>query len=79
MAQKLSKSRRKKVKYKSLSFKLSNKEYNRIARYCKKHKLTPNKLIKKSLRTYVSHIGPIIDQEELPVSENQLTIFDFGA
>lgn len=76
---KRAKARRKKVRYKNLEFKLSLHEYALITRYCRKHKLTPNKLIKKSLRIYMERFGPLLDHVPAPVSDNQLTIFDAGA
>lgn len=79
MAAKHSNRRRKKIKYKNLNFKISAYEYTQLVRYCKKHKITPNKLIKKSLRIYVKQFGPLIDHVAAPVSNNQLTIFDLGA
>ena len=79
MAEQRSNRRRKKIRYKNLSFKLSADEYAQLIRYCRKHKLTPNKLIKKSLRIYVKQIGPLTDPVITPVSKNQLTIFDLGA
>ncbi len=71
--------RRKKIKYKNLNFKISAYEYTQLVRYCKKHKITPNKLIKKSLRIYTKQFGPLFDHVVTPVSDNQLTIFDLGA
>lgn len=76
---KRTKSKRKKVRYKNLEFRLSSIEYAQITRYCRKHKLTPNKLIKKSLRIYMQRFGPLLDHVPVPVGDNQLTIFDAGA
>lgn len=78
MAVKRSK-RRKKIKYKSISLKVSARQYSVLQRYCAKHKLTPNKVLKKALRVYMERFGPIMDHVPLPVSEKQLTIFDVGA
>lgn len=71
--------RRRKVKYKSVSLKVSAKQYNAIKLYCARHKLTPNKVIKKALRVYLERFGPVLDNQTVKVSENQLTIFDVGA
>lgn len=71
--------KRKKIRYKSLSLKLSAVGYARLQRYCSKHQLTPNKVIKKALRVYLERFGPVLDHAYVPVSENQLTIFDAGA
>jgi hypothetical protein len=71
--------RRKKIKYKSISMKVSANQYSTLQRYCAKYKLTPNKVIKKALRVYMDRFGPVLDNHSVKVSENQLTIFDAGA
>jgi hypothetical protein len=71
--------RRKKIKYKSISMKVSANQYSTLQRYCSKHKLTPNKVIKKALRVYMDRFGPVLDNHTVKISENQLTIFDAGA
>ena len=71
--------RRRKIKYKSVSLKVSAKQYDLLKRYCAKHKLTPNKVVKKALRVYLERFGPVLDNQTVKVSENQLTIFDAGA
>jgi hypothetical protein len=71
--------RRKKIKYKSISLKVSANQYNNLQRYCAKHDLTPNKVFKKALRVYLERFGPAIDNHTVKVSEKQLTIFDVGA
>jgi hypothetical protein len=71
--------RRKKIKYKSISLKVSANQYSLLKFYCAKHKLTPNKVIKKALRVYLDRFGPVLDNHSVKVSENQLTIFDAGA
>jgi len=79
MAQKKTKRRKKKVKFKGLSFKISANQYKLLQRYCTKHKTTPNKVIKKSLTVYMERFGPVLDHIPTVVSDNQLTIFDAGA
>lgn len=78
MPVKTARRKRKKVRYKSLSLKLSTISYAKLQRYCQKHRLTPNKVMKKALKVYMERFGPVMDHQ-VPVSENQLTIFDAGA
>jgi hypothetical protein len=74
-----SKKRRKKIRYKSISLKVSANQYKTLQRYCSKHKLTPNKVFKKALKVYLERFGPVLDGQTIRVGENQLTIFDAGA
>lgn len=71
--------RRRKIKYKSISLKISAKQHDVIKVYCAKYKLTPNKVIKKALRVYLERFGPVIDNQTAKIGKNQLTIFDAGA
>jgi len=79
MQVKITRRKRKKVRYKSLSLKLSTLSYAKLKRYCQKHRLTPNKVLKKALKVYMERFGPVVSNNHVPVGENQLTIFDAGA
>lgn len=71
----MGKLRRKKHKYKVVSFKLSAKQMKSLKNYCRARKTTPTKLIKKSIRYYTDNFS-----EEVPrkyyVTSNQLDIFE---
>ncbi|MBE0663634.1 MAG: hypothetical protein IH597_14355 [Bacteroidales bacterium] len=71
--------RRKKVKFKKITFKVSANQFSTLQRYCAKHDLTSNKLIKKALKVYLERFGPVIEKHPVKISEKQLTIFDVGA
>ncbi len=61
------------IKYRKISFKISDKEKKKIDNYCRIYKTTPNKIFKKSIREYIEKNGkePIIFEDE-----NQLTLFE---
>lgn len=69
--------KKKKVKYRSIIFKVSDKQKQMIDSYCKKNSLGTVQLFKLALREYIER-NAIMEQEVAycPISENQLTIFD---
>lgn len=71
--------RRKKVKFRKITFKVSGNQYCALQNYCTKHKLTSNKVIRKALKVYLERFGPVIEKHPVKISEKQLTIFDAGA
>jgi hypothetical protein len=68
----------KRKKFRKISFKLSYRQMDIINRYCKHQELTPNKLIKTSIKDYLEKY-----QDDIPndgdVNENQLALWDFDA
>lgn len=70
------KKRVKKIKYKRINFKLSEKQKAIIDRYCKVHKTTPNKLFKKAIKEYLLR-NANMEEDNYYISENQLQLFDF--
>ncbi len=64
-----------KKKFKKIVFKLSEKQYNIVNRFCKSKRLTPNKVFKKAVKEYiVSNYD--FTQDDYHISENQLALFD---
>jgi len=64
-----------KKKFKKIAFKLSDKQFGVIMRFCKSKKLTPNKVFKKAIRDYIVNNYDFNDSENY-ISENQLALFD---
>ena len=66
----------KKIKYKKVLFKLSEKQKSIIDRYCIAKRTTPNKMIKTAIKEYIMRNASLPD-DEYYISENQLQLFDF--
>ncbi len=71
----MAKLRRKKHKFKVVSFKLSAKQMKSLKNYCQARKTTPVKLIKKSIRYYTDNFSEEVPRKYYATS-NQLDIFD---
>ena len=69
------KKKRKKVKYREVSFRLSAKQKRSLINYCHARRTTPTKLIKKMIRPYISNYAEEVP-EEYYITENQLDLFD---
>ncbi len=67
--------RKKKTKYKVVSFKLSEKQMKSLKNYCRARKTTPTKLIKKSIRYYTENFSEQVPQKYYATA-NQLDIFE---
>lgn len=72
-----SKIKKKKIKYRSIFFKVSDKQKQIIDDYCKQNNLGTVQFLKLALREYIER-NETIEQNEgfCPINENQLTIFD---
>ena len=69
--------KKKKIKYRSILFKVSDKQKQVIDDYCKKNGLGTVQLFKLALRDFIERNATIApNTEEYSLSENQLTIFD---
>jgi hypothetical protein len=68
------KKKRKKIRYSELRIKLSAKQKKSLVNYCHARKTTPNKLIKKMIRPYISNYAVDVP-EEYYITENQLDLF----
>lgn len=70
--------KRKKVRYSEIRIRLSYKQKRSLLNYCHARKTTPNKLIKKMIRKYISNFAEDVP-EEYYATENQLDLFpDIG-
>ncbi len=67
--------KQKTIKYKKVTFKITDKQKKIIERVCKKQKITSNRLIKKAILEYLSRYANLNANEEI-VSKNQLKLFD---
>ncbi len=65
----------KKVKFKTVAFKLSARQKRSLINYCEARKTTPNKLIKKAIRRYIEFYASEVPTEYF-VTENQLDLFE---
>jgi len=68
------KKKRKKVRYSEIRIKLSAKQKKSLINYCNARKTTPNKLIKKMIRPYISNFNKDVP-EEYYITEKQLDLF----
>ena len=67
--------KRKKIRYSEVRIRLSYKQKRSLLNYCHARKTTPNKLIKKMIRPYISNYALDVP-EEYYVTENQLELFN---
>lgn len=67
--------KRRKVKFRKINLKISGNLHSNLDRYCKLYRLTPNKVIKKAIKTYLERFGPKLDQIPERISEKQLKLF----
>ncbi|MCD4744891.1 MAG: hypothetical protein K8R58_01165 [Bacteroidales bacterium] len=65
----------KKVRYRIISFKLSQKQKKSLDNYCKARKTTPTKLIKRSIKNFIEKFDKEVPQEYY-ITEKQLDLFD---
>ena len=67
--------KRKKVRYSEVRIRLSYKQKRSLLNYCHARKTTPNKLIKKMIRPYITNYAVDVP-EEYYATENQLDLFN---
>ena len=70
-----SRKRKKKRKYKAVTFKLSEGQFRSLKNYCKARKTTPIKLIKKNIERFLTAYEYDVPKE-LYITENQLDLFE---
>lgn len=69
--------KKKKIKYRSILFKVTDKQKQVIDDYCKRNGLGTVQLFKLALRDFIERNATIVPgAEAYSLSENQLTIFD---
>ena len=67
--------KRKKIRYRKVSLKITAVQKKKIDRFCLFHQTTMNRFVKKAIRDYLEMHGADIP-EETPVVKNQLKLFD---
>ena len=69
--------KKKKIKYRTIIFKVTDKQKQIIDDYCKKNSLGTVQLFKLALREYIERNAMVeLNSVDCSISENQLTIFD---
>jgi hypothetical protein len=66
---------RKKVRYREVKLKLSKNQQRSLDKHCEVRRTTPNKLIKKMIRRFLTY-NPKDTPEESYVTANQLDLFE---
>jgi hypothetical protein len=66
--------KRKKVKFRQLSFKLTEQQYKALRIYCRRNKLTPIRYLKKLINHQIERFKNDLPPEHL-VTPNQLELF----
>jgi len=69
------KKKRKPIRYKSITFKLTARQKKSLDNFCKARKSTPIKAIKKSIRPLIDNYASVSPVEETFVTANQLELF----
>jgi hypothetical protein len=67
--------RRKKVRYREITLKISARQRRSLENYCKARRTTPNKLIKKMIGRFLNNYGKLAPEESF-VTANQLDLFE---
>jgi hypothetical protein len=68
------KKKRKKIKYRKFQFKISDIQKKKLDDYCRYHRISLNKLFRKSLREYMENHYDLPDKAI--IHKNQMSIFD---
>jgi hypothetical protein len=72
--QKRQRKKRKKIRYSTITLKLTVRQKKSLNNYCNARKTTPNKLIKKSIQRYINGFDRSVPEEYF-VHEKQLELF----
>ncbi|MHC1707658.1 MAG: hypothetical protein AB9842_09065 [Bacteroidales bacterium] len=65
----------KKIKYRKVSFKLTDKQKKVIERFCRLKRTTPTRMMKAAIKDYLIRHAASMPEEDY-ISENQLKLFD---
>jgi hypothetical protein len=69
--------KKKKIKYRSILFKVTDKQKHIIDEYCRKNGLSTVQLFKLAMRDFIERNATFeLPDGDYTLSENQLTIFD---
>lgn len=69
--------KRKKVKYRKISFKITQSQYLLLQKHCKSQKTTVVKSLKSTIKKQIHKYTDKNYVEPKPVPQNQLSLFDF--
>lgn len=69
------KKKKKKTKFTKITIKLTSRQKKSLLNYCQARQITPNKLIKKSIKRFINGFDKNVP-EEYYVTEKQLDLFD---
>ena len=69
------KKRKRKVKFRTITLKLSDKQKKSLVNYCRARRTTPNKLIKKSISRFTNGFDKKVPKEFYS-TEKQLDLFE---
>lgn len=69
------KAKKRRIKFKQIAFKLSEKQYRSLINYCRARKTTPLKLIKKNIDKFINGYDIQVPKQYF-VSEKQLELFN---
>jgi len=75
MAEKGRKKRKRKIRYSTVTIKLSMRQKRSLVNYCEARRTTPNKLIKKSIHRFINGFDKSVP-ESISAAENQLDLFE---
>ena len=67
--------KKKKIRFRKISMKITDQQKRKIDRYCTFHGTTLNKLFKVAIAEYIENHGGEVAEDE-PVSKNQLKLFN---
>ncbi len=75
MARKKGKNKKKPVKYKAITLKITTRQKRSLSNFCKSRHTTPNKLIKKVMKPYLQNYADLAVSVS-SVKVNQLALFE---
>jgi len=67
--------RRRKIRFKRITFKITSNQKEIIQSYCKSKRTTPVKLFKKAVKFYMEK-NQAMPKQDYHISKNQLKLFD---
>ncbi|MCK9203451.1 MAG: hypothetical protein M0P58_03320 [Bacteroidales bacterium] len=72
---KKTKKRRKAIKYKVITIRITSRQYKSLSNFSKSRRTTPNKIIKKAIKPLMSNYTGL-EVNKAPVKVNQLELFN---
>jgi hypothetical protein len=75
MARKKVKKKKKPLKFKTITLKITARQKRSLSNYCKSRRTTPNKLIKKAMKPFLQNYADL-EVNVSAVKVNQLALFE---